>query len=332
MAKSANQKLKLLYIVKILKEQTDEEHPISTKDLIEALASYDVQAERKSIYDDINQLIDFGYDIIQSKAKVNGGYYLASRTFELAELKLLVDAVSTFRFISLNKSRDLIKKLESLVSKHEAGMLNRQVYVTNRVKTENENLYYRVDELHRAIRMGCNVSFKYLEWNVKKELVPRRNGKQYLVSPFALTCKDENYYMIAYDIEADTMKHYRVDKMGQIKILEGQSRSGIELFEKMDLAAYTNSTFGMFGGEEETVTLVMDEHFAGVVLDRFGKDVALRKIEEGKIQVRLKVAVSSQFFGWVTGLGKGVKIISPESVAKKYLEHLAEISDQYLEE
>lgn len=329
MAKSANQKLKLLYLLKILTEQTDEEHCMSAQTLIDALDEYGIRAERKSIYDDITQLIDFGYDIVLVKAKSGGGYYLASREFELAELKLLVETVQASRFLTLKKSRELIAKIEKLASKAEAGQLQRQVYVANRIKTANESIYYIVDDIHRAIQNNEQISFQYLEWNLEKELLPRKDGKVYRISPWALTCKDENYYLIAHDNESDTIKHFRVDKMGHIEVLTGVGRQGADLFERFDIAAYANKTFGMFGGQEEIVTLEFENHFIGVVLDRFGKEVPVRKRDAQHFSVRVQVALSGQFYGWLTGLGAGAKITAPAGVVEEYRDYLQDVIGQY---
>lgn len=329
MPKSANQKLKLLYILKILSEQTDEEHCMSAQSLIEELAKYDIKAERKSIYDDMNQLMDFGYDIILVKSRVNGGYYLASREFELAELKLLVEVVQSSKFLTLKKSKELIQKIEKLASKADAKQLQRQVYVANRIKTANESIYYIVDDIHKAIQNNAQISFQYLEWNLEKELVPRRDGKVYQVSPWALTCKDENYYLIAHDRDEDKIKHFRVDKMGSIKVLEEVKREGGTLFERFDIADYANKTFSMFGGREETVTLKFDNHLIGVVMDRFGREAPVRRRDEGHFSVRVTVALSGQFFGWLTGLGKGASVIAPEEVAHQYRQYLQEILENY---
>ena len=329
MARSGNQKLKLLYLLKILTEQSDEEHCMSAQALIEALAAYDIKAERKSIYDDIAQLIDFGYDIVLVKAKTGGGYYLAGRDFELAELKLLVETVQASRFLTVNKSRELISKIEKLASKAEAGQLQRQVYVANRVKTANESIYYVVDDIHRAIQNNRQISFQYLEWNLNRELVPRRDGKPYQVSPWALTCKDENYYLIAHDSEEDKIKHFRVDKMAKIRVMEETKREGAALFERFDIADYANKTFGMYGGQEETVTLLFENHLIGVVMDRFGKEAAVRIRDEAHFSVRVRVAVSGQFFGWLTGLGEGAVIAAPAAVQEAYRMHLEKTLAQY---
>ena len=331
MAKGNNQKLKLLYLIKIFSEKTDEDHCMSAQELIQELQKYDVSAERKSIYNDIECLTGFGYDIVNKKAKTGGGYYLASREFELPELKLLVDAVQSSRFITQKKSRELIHKIETLAGPYEAKKLQRQVIVASRIKTGNESIYYNVDQIHNAIQDNAPISFIYMEWNARKEFLPRHNGKIYHASPWALTWKEENYYLIAYDDEEEKIKHFRVDKMNRISELEGQTRKGSEAFERFDIAEYTNRSFGMFGGETQRVTLQLHQTLAGVLFDRFGKDIDVRRISEDEISVRIEVCVSPQFFGWLTGLGSRVRIQAPEDVKRQYREFLKEILDQYVE-
>lgn len=325
MAKSEGQKLKLLYIVKMLEEHSDENHPLSTAEIIKRLDALGIHSERKSIYDDIAKLCDFGYDIIQIHSRLGGGYYLADREFELPELKLLVDAVQSSRFITTKKSRELIKKLEGKVSKYDAGKLQRQVYVAGRIKTENESIYYNIDNIHRAIQENKQIRFLYLDWNLKKEMVPRQNGQK-CVSPWALIWREENYYLAAYDSEDRMIKHYRVDKMGQVTVLES-NRDGLEQFSKIDLASYTNQTFGMFGGEEEIVTLQFPNRLVGVVLDRFGKDADMRAMADDTFRIRAKVAVSGQFFGWLSGIGKDAVIVAPDTVKTRYKQWLKDILD-----
>lgn len=329
MAKSANQKMKLLYILKILTEKTDEEHCMSAQDIITELASYGISAERKSIYDDIECLSCFGYDIVNVKARSGGGYYLASREFELPELKLLVDAVQASRFITQKKSRDLIAKIEKLAGPYEGKQLQRQVFVAGRVKTENESIYYNVDRIHKAIQDNSPVTFTYLSWNIKKELQPRREGREYRVSPWALTWQDENYYLIAYDDEEEKIKHFRVDKMSRITELSEEKRKGVEAFREFDIAEYTNRTFGMFGGETETVTLRLPGNMIGIILDRFGREIDVRKLDNDCISVRIKAALSGQFYGWLTGLGNQVCILAPEYVQNEYIHFVEQIMENY---
>lgn len=327
MPKTEKQKLKLLYIMQLLTEKTDENHKVTTQDIIQYLAANDITAERKSVYSDIELLIEYGMDIIKVKERTNA-YYLASRQFELAELKLLVDSVQSSKFITTKKSRELIGKLETLCSRNEAKQLHRQVVVTNRNKAVNENIYYNVDMIYNAIEENVKVCFQYFEWSVNKEMQLRRGGKFYEVSPWLLTWDDENYYLIAFDSDSGIIKHYRVDKMLKIR-LSVDKREGKESFDNFDIAAYSRKTFGMFAGEEETVTLCCKKELTGVIIDRFGKDVTMRPKDEDTILVRVNVAVSRQFFGWLAGLGASVKVESPERIAREYQEYLKEILKQY---
>lgn len=324
MARSEKQKLKLLYLLKILTEQTDEKHPMPMPVLLEKLKAEEIGAERKSVYSDIACLMDFGVDIVYDPARGSGGYYLASRDFELPELKLLVDAVCASRFITKSKSAQLIAKIEKLAGRYEAVQLQRQVYTAEQIKHENESIYYHVDAIHTAIHENRQISFPYLEWNLQKKLVPRKDGERYRISPWALMWNDENYYLIGYDARAGMLKHFRVDKIGPIEMLE-ERREGEEAFRKCDLSAYSAKTFGMYGGEEEIVTLTFPNTLVGVVIDRFGRDVLIRKTSEERFAVHVKVMVSRQFYGWLAGIGKEVKVTSPERVKEGYRNYLTEI-------
>lgn len=327
MPKTEKQKLKLLYIMQCLLEKTDEDHVVTTGELIDYLALNGISAERKSIYTDIDLLMEYGMDIIKVR-KRPAGYQLAGRQFELAELKLLVDAVQASKFITDKKSRALIGKLETLCSKNDARQLHRQVVVTNRSKAVNENIYYNVDQIYNAIAANVKIRFLYFEWNVKKEMQLRRNGAYYEVSPWLLTWDDDKYYLIAYEEESRMIKHYRVDKMLKPE-LSGKNREGKETFEHFDIASYSKKVFGMFAGEEEVVTLSCKKHLTGVIIDRFGKEVFLREDGSERILARVSVAVSRQFFGWLTGLGDAVKIVGPEKTAEQYRGYLEEILANY---
>lgn len=324
MPKSPRQKLKLLYLIKILKERSDENHPLSAAALIQHLEEYDISAERKSIYDDIAQLQDFGYDIVLSKNRENAGYYLASREFELPELKVLVDVIQASRFLTKKKSEELISKLEQFANQYDARQLRRQIYVANRVKASNEKIYYIVDQIHHAMQMNLQIVFPYLNWNMKKELEPRKDGKQYTVSPWSLAWYGENYYLIAYDEEDKKIKHFRVDKMGTITMGE-KNRNGQEAFEDFHIAEYCNKTFNMYSGKDETVTLLLENRLLGVIIDRFGQDISLRSRDKEHFSVRVYVSVSSQFFGWLAGIGKGIRILAPEDVRDGYKQYLQDL-------
>ena len=319
MAKNEKQKLKLLFLARILWRETDEAHPLTMTEILAALAEEGVTAERKSVYDDIDALRDFGLDIERTRARTPG-YYIASRTLELPELKLLVDAVQSSNFITHKKSTELIRKLEEQTSVHEARTLSRTVYVANRVKTMNESIYYTVDELHRAMQENRAITFRYFDWNMKKERVLRHGGKLYHVSPWILLWEDDNYYLLAYDAELCATRYYRVDKILDVTLTE-EPRRGVEEFSDFDTAQFSKKVFGMFGGDEELVTLRCAESMAGVILDRFGSDLRLQP-GEGSFTASVRVIVSRPFLGWVASLSPEVEIESPAAVRKRMREFL----------
>lgn len=320
-------KLRTLYIMKMLLEKTDEKYTMSAADIDKALGDYGMSADRKTVYNDIETLREFGMDVLQTKGS-NSGYYIGSRKFELPELKLLVDAVQASKFISRKKSEELIRKLESLASEPDARQLQRNVFIYNRPKTGNETIYYNVDKIHTAILENRQIQCQYAEWTVKKELIPKKNGAVYTVSPWSLTWDDANYYLIAYDEASDCMKHYRVDKMQRTRVIR-QERVGKERFQDFDLVEFSKKTFSMYGGHDEEVTLQCGNELIGVILDRFGTDIMIVPADEGQFRVRVLVAVSPQFFGWVTGIGVRLRIAGPERVQKEYKEYLEGIMEGY---
>ena len=327
MARSSRQKLKLLYIMKILMERTDEEHSVSVSEMIEYLAQQGIAAERKSIYDDIETLRLYGLDIEMQKAK-HTGYFIANRHFELAELKLLVDSVQSAKFITLKKSNSLIRKIESFASKYEAQSLQRQVYVSGRVKTMNESIYYNIDKIHSAISENKQISFKYFEYDVDKERAYRHYGRRYVLSPLALICSNENYYLVAYDKAADMVKHYRVDKMETIEKIKA-SREGLTKANDIDFASYSQKMFSMFGGEEVNMKMRFNNKLAGVVIDRFGKDIMMIKDGENHFTVNVSIFESPQFYGWLLSLGEDAVLLEPAASVEKMKKYLGDICKQY---
>lgn len=328
MARSSSQKLKIIYIMNFLLKNSDEDHVVTTSQLIAHLRSLSIPAERKSIYSDIEALRDFGLDIIQVSTGSTHGYYVASREFELPELKLLVDSVQSSKFITHKKTLSLIKKIEKLASVHSAQLLNRQVYVKNRIKTMNESIYYNVDEIHSGISSNRKIRFRYFEYTVTKERHYRHDGAFYVVSPFAMTWDDENYYLVAYDSAAEKIKHYRVDKMEQISVLD-EPRDGQEVYASLDMALYSRKTFGMFTGEETNVHLRFENHLVGAVLDRLGRDVFLVADGADHFTVHTDVVVSPQFFAWVLGFGASAQILGPERVVQGIRQHIASVAALY---
>ena len=324
MARSDNQKLKLMLLARLLEQQTDEAHPMSAQQLIAALAEHGVKAERKSIYSDIAALQDLGMDICLQNGK-NGGYYLASREFELPELKLLVDAVQASKFLSERKTVQLIRKLETLASRWDAGRLRRQVVVSGRVKTMNESVFYTVDQIHEAIAANQQIQFRYFEWGVDKQKHFR--DRRYVASPYALCWENENYYLVAYS-ERHGITHYRVDKMAQLQMLDTPRIVNDET-RALDVSKYGKNVFGMFGGEQMQVKMRFENPLAGVVLDRFGHDVMLIPDGDSHFTLTTDITVSPVFFGWLAGFGGAAKIVFPQSAVEAYLELCKHSMAQY---
>ena len=326
MPKSSNQKLKLLYLSKIFLENTDASHALTVGELIDELAKYEIRAERKSVYDDIEMLRVFGMDIQVVRDK-QVRYYVGRHSFELAELKLLVDAVQSSKFITEKKSNALIKKLESLSSKYEAAQLHRQVTVSGRLKAENEEIFCNVDMIHKAISSGRKICFRYFDWTPEVKRVLRHDGSFYSISPWALIWDDENYYMVGYDSDVQSLKHYRVDKMLELYVSK-EARDGRREFEALDMSQYSKQVFGMYSGETCHVRLSCDNSLAGVVIDRFGREIVIAK-GEARFEFTAKVMLSPNFYSWVLGFGNKVRVVSPSFVSDRGAEIAREVLEQY---
>ena len=328
MAKGTNQKLKLLYLAQIFSEETDEDHGLTLAEIAQRLSRLDINAERKTLYQDFEELRRFGMDICTNQEGKSFRYFLGSRTFQLPELKLLVDAVQSSRFITEQKSRELIKKLETLTSRSNANQLQRQVLIAGRIKTMNESIYYNVDGLHTAIAKERQIQFRYFRWGPDKTMILRHNGELYTVSPWHLCWDDENYYLVAYDSASGRIKHYRVDKMKNITITD-LPRDGAETMEHLDLTVYTRRLFGMFGGEPIRVTLEGDDDMINVLIDRFGDEIPLSRTDGDRVETRVDVAVSPQFLGWVASFGGKLTVTSPPSVKEQMRTLARKLSEQY---
>ena len=334
MPKNPKQKQKLLYIMKFFMEKTDDDYGVTVADIIDYLEEYGITAERKSIYSDIECLRDFGFDIVKPKVGKISLFSLVSRDFSLEEIKLLIDAVQSSKFITLKKSRELIHKIERLTSENQAKELHRQVIVANRVKNSNENIYRNIDNINRAINNKKKIGFYYTQWAVMRSgakkvvKVRRHDGMRYLLTPKALTWDDENYYLIAYDKEADLLKHFRVDKMEDITVEEERADSA-KAVDKFDLAVYTKQVFGMYGGETVSVKLRFDDSLIGVVVDRFSDKVFIQPHNDGTFTVGTEVMLSPQFYGWLFSFGDKVKVVSPKAAKDGFIAYLDSVMKQY---
>ena len=315
MAKSANQKLKILYLMDLLMRNTDEEHPMAMKDIINYLETCGISAERKSIYSDIEALKLFGVDILSDTK----GYYVVSREFELPELKMLVDCVSASKFITEKKSERLIKKIESLASRHEGYKLQRQVYIADRIKVANEEIYRSVDTLSEAVNQKRKISFKYFEYGNDKKKNYRNGGNEYVVSPYSLTVSDENYYLISHYPKHEGLTHFRVDRMSEIKVTDIVCESIESIMgDNFSIGEYSKKIFSMYSGEDVRVEILCEKGMMNAVIDRFGEDVFVMQVDDEHFKVRVSVDVSPTFFAWIFTFGGKMKIVSPENVKEQF--------------
>lgn len=318
--KSSKQKLKMLYLYNIFMKYTDEEHSLTIAEIIAMLAEYGISAERKTLYNDICMLKEFGLDIVMNNGK-QYSYYLASRDFELPELKLLADAVASSRFLTDKKSRELLRKIENLASVHEGKQINRQLYVTNRVKSMNERIYINVDIIHRAIREKKQISFRYFDYDLNKKK-HYRDGLR-VASPFALTWDDERYYLVAfYPKRPDNYTNFRIDRMEEIGILEDKVA---KVPKDFSLSEYMNSTFSMFSGEIRDVKLRFHNSLVNAVLDRFGKAVIIIPDGDEHFTVSVKVRRGAPFYGWMFQFGAKASIVRPTDIKQEYLDMLRDV-------
>ena len=327
MPRSFNQKLKILYLMKFLQEKTDREHPVSVKDIIRTMEAYGISVERKTVYDDIETLRTFGMKIGSRRGKP-AGFYLEERTFEFPELKFLMDAVQSSKFITEKQSAALVRKLEDLASVHEAKKLKSQVFFMPGIKTLNEEIYTNIETIYDAISANRQISFRYYQWTLSRELKPKRGGERYRVSPGKLLWNNDNYYLMGLDESSGIVKHYRVDKMMDVAV-EEEKRSGESVFRDFDMGRFSAETFGMFDGKETILKIRFSNELVGVVLDRFGKKAVLQRSDDTHFFLQTHIRVSGQFFGWLTGLGPGAEIVSPEKVRKEYKSFLTKILKTY---
>ena len=309
MPKSDNQKLKLLYIRDYLERNSNEEHPVGAQELIDMLSNHGIDCERKSIYSDIRALQDFGIDILNRRGK-NGGYYIGSRNFELPELKLLIDAVQSSRFLTEKKSRELISKLLKECNRYDERLMHRDVVIDRRVKSMNETIYYNVDAIQDAISRGVQITFRYFDWNI--DGTRRYRDRDYIASPYGLCQDNENCYLLAHS-PRHGVTHYRVDRMTDIVLTEEKRVPCPELTGPR-LVEHANQLFQMYSGDRASVKLRFHRSLTNVIIDRFGHDIMLIPDGEDHFTFLVDVAVSPMFLSWVIGFGEKATILYPQHV------------------
>ena len=327
MAKSYHQKMKLLYLMKLFWEETDEQHVVSMKEMIEYLEKKKLRAERKSIYDDIEALKAFGMDIKNRREKP-AGYYLDNRMLNMQDCKLIMTAVQSSPWPTGRKAKELVQKTASLCSRWNEPGSERQMYVIDRVKSMNESLYQNLEIFYEAIKRDVQVSFRYMTWKIGHNTQIRKTGKTCLISPWAVCKVGEEYYIIGYEAQKQRIKHYPVIKMAYIKLLE-EKREGKESFEKLDLELFYERCFGEPGSPKTRVKFYMENHLLDGIMDQFGKDVWIRPEGDRHFIAIINVDVNERFFGWLSGLGMGARLLEPECVVRQYQEFLQRLLTQY---
>lgn len=328
MPRKENQRKKLLILRDILLRNTDERHGLTRKEIEVELSRYDIEVSRQTFAEDLELLREFGVDIMTDRIGSKTIYYVGEREFALPELKLLIDSIQASRFITEKKAMELIRKMERLCSKHEAAELQRGAVIVDRIKNMNESIFYNVDAVHQAINQNSKIRFQYFNYNIQAEREYKHGGKVYEESPYAMVCADDNYYLLAYNSERNIIKNYRVDKLAAVQVT-GEPREGREVFEQYDLKRFTRNSFGMFSGKEAKVTMRFSHRFANAVVDRFGKDVFMRRVDDNWVEVVAPVVVSPMFFRWLYGLGAEAYIVGPQDVREAMKNHLLEVSKLY---
>jgi len=326
MPKSLNQKQKILFIMDYLQKHSHKDHPVKTAELISMLKAHDIQSDRKTIYSDIEALQEYGLDIV-SVAGRNGGFYIASpREFELPELKLLIDAVLSSRYLTESKSRTLVKKLCQLCgTDHEAQLIQRNVIVSGRVKSMNETILINVDTIQEAISQNKQITFRYFDWGMDGKR--RYREKEYLASPYGLCQDNENCYLLAHT-ERHGVTSFRVDRMSHIDITSEKRVPCPELTGKA-LIEHARRSFQMYSGETVNVKMRFHKDLLNAVIDRFGQDIMLIPESEEYFNFTASVAVSPMFLSWVIGFGSKAKILYPESVVEQYKQLCRDVLNQY---
>ncbi|WP_295209388.1 WYL domain-containing protein [Ruminococcus sp.] len=323
----SRQKQKLLTMKKLFETRTDEKHTITGNRLIEILGEYGIKAERKTIYDDIKTLCDSGMDIEITKDGHSNAYYLAKRLFQDEELYVLADAVASCRFLTQKKSKELIRKIQSLTSEYKAKDLRRMVYVSNRTKTFNEQIYYAINKIQEGIFNGVEIRFKYFEYTVEKRKQLKHGGEVYTVSPYSLVWENDNYYLVCYCEKHEKICRYRVDRMTQVSVTDLPRRELSD--EEKAEAANQQSIYGMYGGELMTMTLQFDNSLINVVMDRFGERTICHKNSDDTFYINQEIQVAPTFWGWLFQFGSKAKVLGPEPAVNMAKAALKDIESCY---
>ncbi|MCH5199057.1 MAG: WYL domain-containing protein [Oscillospiraceae bacterium] len=332
MAGQKNTKLKLLYMKDILERYSDEQHILNSFDIADKLENlYGLECERKSIYKDIEVLIDYGLDIIKTRTPKNG-FFLASGKFESAEIRLLSDAVQAADFITKNKTKQLVEKIESFTSIYRADTLKRQVYIDNRAKSTNETVFYVIDALDTAIKTNKKVSFNYSRRKLDDKYAAKKEIKSFILSPYALIWSDDHYYLVANNEKYDNLMNVRIDRISQVEILSEKARSFTEVSPYktyFDTADYVSKSFNMFSGKTEVIELRCSNSLLEEIFDRFGEKVNTRYYDDKRFLLRTEANISEGLCSWIMQFGPGIEVVSPKILKDMITDRAIDIINMY---
>ena len=322
--KNTNQKKRILILLQTLQKYSDENHPLKMSDLIQYCYDQGIHAERRSIYDDIRELKEAGYEILFTRIPYQG-YFLATQPFEMAELRLLSDAVQASNFVTEKKSRQLVNKLAQLTSVHQGHALTKQVYFFKH-KFSNEEIFYTIDQFQQAIANHYAVCFQYFDITVNKQKKYRRQAREYHLIPYALIWENQRYYCIGYDTRYQNFTHYRLDKIDHLTMIE-------EVQKKMpfDMHHYASRVFNMFQGESTNITLRFDLSLINTVFDQFGQDVLITEVSSESFTINLTMGLAPTFIGWLLQFGQRVTVLSPQKLIDQMQQVANEVLHQYKE-
>ena len=328
-----NKRLKLIALLDIFNKKTDDDHSLTAAQLCEELGKVGIDAERKSVYRDIEALISYGFDINKAQNSKHG-FYMATREFEFPEVRLLVDAVSSAPFITEKKTNDLIKKLKTLLSDYQAEQISNQIKIKNRIKYKNEEIYYNIDSIHRAIENNKKIKFIYYHRRILNGTASLDNGKEITVSPYALVWSNDKYYLIANNEKYDSVSNFRLDRIKSVKITKESVRPYEEVTDSdtnFDVSEYLKKSINMFYGEQNTIQLVCKKEFVEILVDKFGTNINLYNKDENNFLAVINVYLSEGLIEWLIQHGDKVFVLSPESLKKSVLTKIKNINDTYRE-
>ncbi|MDD4291920.1 MAG: WYL domain-containing protein [Clostridia bacterium] len=322
-------KIKLVKILEILRQDSDEDHYMPTPELLAKLAAQGIECERRTLYLDIQVLNDFGYEVLTEKrpGKPNG-YCIVDRNFDVPELRILMDAVQAASFVTPKKTEVLLDKIADLGGSHRAELLKSNIVKFNTVKSSNESIFYSINEITQAIEQGKKVSFKYFDYDENRNRVYRKDNKRYFVNPLATVFSEDNYYLIGYYGKHEGVVHFRIDRMDVVELVPDQPKDPYK-GEDIDLTKHKRQLFGMYQGNGQEVEFLADKSILDPIFDKFGESIELTVKADGKVSFKAEVQVSNVFFGWCLSFGDKLKVTAPEDITSKIEEYIGILAKQY---